>query len=140
MSMEKVDSHARGSLWVGVGALLALAGVLLGAFGAHALAERLAETGRDAVWQTGVQYLQIHALGIILAGLWMGVGGEVALRHGPWIALLWLAGILLFSGSLFGLALGGPGWLGPVTPLGGISFAVGWLWLSVAALGGRKKS
>ena len=85
-----------------------------------------------AVWSTGVQYHLWHALGMILVGL-----AAAVIPDGPWLraaGLLLLAGIVLFSGSLYALALGAPKWLGPVTPLGGAAFLLGWLALAVAAL------
>ncbi len=99
------------------GAAFALAGVILGAFGAHALKETLEARDSLAVWETAVDYQMWHALAILLAAL-MG--------ERPRSALCFALGILLFSGSLYWLALGGPAWLGPVTPLGGLSLMAGW--------------
>ncbi|MDH4172212.1 MAG: DUF423 domain-containing protein [Betaproteobacteria bacterium] len=119
------------ALIIALGALLAAAGVALGAFGAHALKARL-PTEMLAVWSTGVQYHLWHALGMILVGL-----AAAVIPDGPWLraaGLLLLTGIVLFPGSLYALALGAPKWLGPVTPLGGAAFLLGWLALVVAAL------
>lgn len=116
---------------VAVGALLAAAGVALGAFGAHALKSRLTAE-MLAVWNTGVQYHLSHALGMVLVGL-----SAAIVPDGPWMraaSVLLLAGIVLFSGSLYALALGAPKWLGAVTPLGGSAFLLGWLAFAVAAL------
>ncbi|MDA9679833.1 DUF423 domain-containing protein [Gammaproteobacteria bacterium] len=103
-------------------------GVVLGAFGAHALRgsiePRLMET-----FQTAVQYQLIHALALLLVSLTMGwLGESLALEIS---AYAFIAGITLFSGSLFGLVFTEIRWLGPVTPLGGLCFIVGWLALSV---------
>lgn len=110
--------------------LLGMGGVVAGALGAHALADRLAEAGQAVAWQTAVSYLFWHVLaGIAAAGLF----GRLA--AGQWLRLagvLWLAGIILFSGSIFALCLGGPGWLGPVTPFGGLALIAGWLAFTVA--------
>jgi uncharacterized membrane protein YgdD (TMEM256/DUF423 family) len=114
-----------------LGALLAAAGVALGAFGAHALKARL-PAELLAIWNTGVQYHLWHALGVILIGLC-----AAAFHDGAWLraaGALLLAGIVLFSGSLYALALGAPKWLGAVTPFGGIAFILGWLALAAAAL------
>jgi len=114
-----------------LGALLAAAGVALGAFGAHALKARL-PAEMLAVWNTGVQYHLWHALGMVLAGL-----SASLLTDGVWVRLagwLFLAGIALFSGSLYALALGAPKWLGAVAPLGGTAFILGWLAFAVAAV------
>ena len=103
--------------------LLAVA-VALGAFGAHALKSRLAPD-LQAVWQTAVQYHAWHALGLLGVGLY--------LMHKPestsagWSAWLFVAGIVLFSGSLYALALTGTRALGAVTPVGGAAFIAGWL-------------
>lgn len=106
-------------------------GVALGAFGAHALKARL-PADLLAVWNTGVQYHLWHALGMILVGL-----AAAVLPDSAWLraaGLLLLAGIVLFSGSLYALALGAPKWLGAVAPLGGTAFVLGWLAFAVAAL------
>ncbi len=127
--------------WIVAGAACCFLGVALGAFGAHALKERLADAGRTDVWATGVDYLFMHGLAMVCAGL---VHGEVEARWWSRAALAWLVGVVFFSGSLFGLALGGPGWLGPVTPLGGLAFLAGWGMAGMAGLvprraGGRSK-
>ena len=117
-----------GARWVAVGALWMGVAVVLGAFGAHALEERLTADGMLASWETGVRYQAWHALGLIALGL---VPPRVAPSGALWLLL---AGSVLFSGSLYGLALGGPGaLLGPVTPLGGALLIAGWAWLGVSA-------
>jgi uncharacterized membrane protein YgdD (TMEM256/DUF423 family) len=111
--------------------LLAATGVALGAFGAHALKSRL-PADLLAVWHTGVQYHLWHALGMIAVGL-----SAAIVPDGPWLrgaGALLLAGIVLFSGSLYALALGAPRGFGALTPIGGISLMLGWLALVVAAL------
>jgi uncharacterized membrane protein YgdD (TMEM256/DUF423 family) len=118
-----------------VAALYGAAGVALGAFGAHGLRSRL--SGDDlAVWQTAVSYHLVHALALLSAGLWLRIAAADAALHTPLAVSGWsfVAGVLLFSGSLYLLALGGPKWLGPVTPLGGVAFILGWLALAWAAL------
>ncbi len=103
--------------------------VMLGAFGAHALRAKLTPEAL-AVWQTAVQYQFYHALGLLLVAVLLRQDEGVWLRAG---AVAFAAGILLFSGSLYGLALGGPRWLGPVTPLGGLAFILGWACLAISA-------
>ncbi|HSG76711.1 MAG TPA: DUF423 domain-containing protein [Burkholderiales bacterium] len=103
---------------------------MLGAFGAHALKARL-PAEMLALWSTGVQYHLWHALGMILIGL-----AAAVVADGMWLraaGLLLLVGIVLFSGSLYALALGAPKWLGAVAPLGGAAFILGWLALALAA-------
>jgi uncharacterized membrane protein YgdD (TMEM256/DUF423 family) len=118
-------------LLVGTGALNALLAVAMGAFGAHGLRGTL---GADllAVYQTGVLYHLVHALGLVLVG---AVGGALpSPRPARWAGWSMLVGILLFSGSLYLLVLTGQRWLGVVTPLGGTAFLVGWGLLALAAL------
>ena len=98
--------------------LLGFTGIALGAFGAHALKDRLALSDMTAAWQTAVLYQLLHAVALLALPDWATV------------RKLWLAGIGLFSGSLYLLALGGPKILGPITPLGGIALLAGWAFLA----------
>jgi uncharacterized membrane protein YgdD (TMEM256/DUF423 family) len=106
-----------------VAVLVGVAGasaVLLGAFGAHALRGVLDGRGTE-LWHTAVNYHVWHALALVVtAALGRGRSGRVAL-------LAFGAGIVLFSGSLYALALGAPRWVGIITPFGGLAFVVGWL-------------
>ncbi|WP_018993615.1 MULTISPECIES: DUF423 domain-containing protein [unclassified Thioalkalivibrio] len=112
-----------------IGALLAAIAVVLGAFGAHALQERLSERAL-ATWDTGVQYHFIHALALLLlAALWSHLASGWATAS----AVAFVLGILLFAGSLYALALGAPRVLGAIAPLGGTAFILGWLSLALAA-------
>lgn len=105
--------------------------VSLGAFGSHGLKSRLTEHYLG-VWQTAVQYHFYHALVLCVVGLlWHSSAGSYWLNASGYLLM---AGIVLFCGSLYGLALGGPRWLGPVTPLGGLCFLLAWLCLAVTAL------
>jgi uncharacterized membrane protein YgdD (TMEM256/DUF423 family) len=110
--------------WLVAGAVLAALGVAAGAFGAHALRARLGPS--DLVtFETAVRYQMYHALALLLTGLLIDRG--VSVGASGW---LFLAGIVLFSGSLYLLTLGGLRWMGAVTPLGGIAFILGWLLLA----------
>jgi uncharacterized membrane protein YgdD (TMEM256/DUF423 family) len=114
--------------------LLGLSGVGLGAMGAHALKASLLERGMSQAWETAARYHIIHAVASLGIAVWLRtspLGGEAPLAH--WAARCWLVGTLLFSGSLYWLALGGPRWLGPVTPLGGVALMIGWLLVTIAA-------
>lgn len=114
-------------------AVIALLSVALGAFGAHALKESLAESGHTETWKTAVQYAMFHALAILLLCLFQ----ERQLLSqivGNWALRFWTIGIILFSGSLFGLSLELGSWLGPITPLGGLSFMIGWLLIVIGLL------
>lgn len=127
-------------IFAGVFAALAVA---LGAFGAHALNERLVASGMLEVWQTAVEYQMWHALALLGLGVWVRLEPAVCCCLRRAIAILWVAGIMLFSGSLYALALGAPKWLGPVTPLGGLCFILGWLLFALGAaklLKARRKS
>jgi uncharacterized membrane protein YgdD (TMEM256/DUF423 family) len=112
-----------------IGALAAALAVALGAFGAHALKARLAPD-LLAVYHTAVQYHFYHALGLIVIGLAAGqMPGSVWLKAAGWTML---AGIVLFSGSLYVLATTGHRWLGAITPVGGLAFMAGWILFAVA--------
>lgn len=105
-------------------------GVGLGAFAAHGLRSRL-EPAMLAVFETAVRYQMYHAFALVAAawGWARWQRREFTLAGG-----LFVVGIVLFSGSLYGLALSGPRWLGPVTPAGGAAFLAGWLLLGIGAL------
>ena len=107
------------SLWTAIGACNGFLAVAAGAFGAHALKSRLSPE-QISVFETAARYQMFHGLGLLAAGI---------LCRGPW--LTWVAtafslGIILFSGSLYALSLSGIRLLGVITPLGGVSFLVGW--------------
>jgi uncharacterized membrane protein YgdD (TMEM256/DUF423 family) len=102
--------------------LLGFTGVALGAFGAHGLKDILEPAGKLETWKTAVFYQLLHAVALLALAGW---SDPVARKIG-WC---WIVGVLLFSGSLYGLALGGPKILGPITPLGGTAFLAGWGWL-----------
>jgi uncharacterized membrane protein YgdD (TMEM256/DUF423 family) len=116
---------------IATGAILMLAGVILGAFGAHLLESRLAAR-QLASYHTGVTYQLLHALGLVLVGL-VGQAAGVATRL-RWSARLMLAGILFFSGSIYLMTAGAPRWLGAVAPVGGLSFMAAWVLLAWHAL------
>ena len=99
--------------------------VALGAFGAHGLKELLAQNGTAAIWDKAVFYHFIHTVMLFV------LAQRPPLKAGPWWCFF--LGIVLFSGSLYLLALTGLPWLGVITPVGGISLIAGWIWLSVAS-------
>lgn len=102
--------------------------VALGAFGAHALKQSLSAEALQ-IWQTAVHYHFVHLLALLALGFMLKTKG--ASFAGLVSGVAFIIGIILFCGSLYALALGGPRWLGPITPLGGLSFIVGWLALTV---------
>jgi len=107
--------------------MLGVSGVALGAFGAHALKAQLAASGQAEIWSTAVLYHLIHTVAILAVTLVLeGTAPAAKSRFLQTAAVAWTIGIILFSGSLYALSLGGPRWLGPVTPLGGLAFLIGW--------------
>jgi uncharacterized membrane protein YgdD (TMEM256/DUF423 family) len=108
-----------------VAAVTGFLAVALGAFGAHGLKEILARNETAAIWQTAVFYHFVHTVMLFL------LAQRPSLQVGPWISFL--AGIMVFSGSLYLLAVTNLRWLGAITPLGGVSLLVGWFWLVVVA-------
>lgn len=120
---------ASARLFIALGAAFAAAAVVLGAFGAHALKARL---GADmlAAYQTALQYHFWHALGIVALGIVCTLLPESAwLRAAGWLLVV---GVVLFSGSLYALALSGERALGAITPLGGGAFILGWIAFAIA--------
>lgn len=113
-------------MMISTGAILGFLSVALGAFGAHALKGQLAP-GMTDVFETAVQYHAIHALAILLTGMLMAQFPDLKLVL-P--ATLFIAGILMFSGSLYLLAITGIKWFGPVTPIGGLALLAGWATLA----------
>ncbi len=127
----QISEAEKPNLYGAIGAFLAALAVVLGAFGAHLLEEQLTPN-RMKAFETAVLYHLVHAVGLILVS-----------RMGPHVrrlaAPLLLAGIVLFSGSLYVLTMTGLGALGAVTPLGGICFILGWGAVGTALLRGRRK-
>lgn len=115
--------------WIVVGATLAFLGVAAGAFGAHALEGRIAPDLLQ-VFDTGSRYHVVHALALVFVGL-----ASARWPDPLWTVAGWLfaTGVVVFSGSLYALALSGARWLGAVTPLGGVAFLAGWLVVVAAA-------
>ena len=116
-------------LWIVLGAVSAFLAVAAGAFGAHALKARLPED-LLAIFETGARYHMYHSLGLIAIGLVAQLRPSPLLSGAGWAMT---AGIVLFSGSLYALALTGVRMLGAITPLGGLGFLAGWAMLAAAA-------
>ena len=112
-----------------LGAAGAFLAVAAGAFGAHALGDRVSPDRLDT-FRLGAQYQMYHALALLAVAWattqWPGPGTT-------WAGWLFLAGIVVFSGTLYGIGVGGPRWLGAITPIGGVCFLAGWLLLLWAA-------
>ena len=117
-----------------ISGIFGLTGVLLGAFGAHALKDLLLAHGTADAWDTAVRYQLVHAVALLVIAGWRGQTGSSANASRDWLhytARCWAAGLVLFSGSLYGYALGGPHALVFVTPVGGLLLALGWVALLV---------
>ena len=114
-------------VWFVLAALLGFLSVGLGAFGAHSLKNLLDEYGKS-IWEKAVLYQMFHTMALFAVGF-----SQVFFRNTSFslAGLFFLSGILLFSGSLYLLAVTGVKWLGAVTPFGGIAFLLGWVWLGV---------
>jgi uncharacterized membrane protein YgdD (TMEM256/DUF423 family) len=116
----------------GLGAVLALLAVAFGAFGAHILQARI-PAERLVTFETAARYQMYHAFALIVVGL---AFDRLAAGPALWSGRLFAAGVVIFCGSLYGLALGAPRWFGAVAPLGGLCFMTGWLLLAAGALKG----
>ena len=120
----KITIHQR------IGAALAAVAIGLGAFGSHGLESRLETAGMMEAWRTAVFYHLIHAVCIYFLA---SMAGAKPSRGLSLTMNLWIAGVILFSGSLYGLALTSWGILGPITPIGGLCLIAGW----IVALGAK---
>jgi uncharacterized membrane protein YgdD (TMEM256/DUF423 family) len=116
-------------LFFALGALSGFISVAAGAFGAHALRGRLTPEYLG-IFETAARYQMYHALALLAVG-WAITRGTGSTAQ--WAGWLFLIGTVLFSGSLYGLALTGIRWLGAITPLGGVAFLAGWLCLAISA-------
>ncbi|MEM7550102.1 MAG: DUF423 domain-containing protein [Bacteroidota bacterium] len=112
------------------GSLLACLAVGLGAFGAHALKESLVASGRLSTYETAVQYHFYHALGILLVYIFMFHNQHNYLTYA---GILMVAGVVIFSGSLYTLSITGITWLGAITPIGGLCFIIAWILVFLTA-------
>jgi uncharacterized membrane protein YgdD (TMEM256/DUF423 family) len=115
------------SSWIALGALNAAIAVAAGALAAHGLRERLDAHALE-VFETGARYQMYHAFAILVAGLL-----ATSVRGAQSAAWLFQIGIVLFSGSLYAFAVTGVKGFGAVTPIGGVAFLAGWLWLAWSA-------
>ena len=116
-------------IFFALGSLCGFLGVALGAFGAHALKGRL-DADLLAAFEVGVRYQMYHALALLAVGWACTRWPGSVLTASGW---LFVAGMVIFSGSLYALALSGARWLGAITPLGGLVLLAGWLCLAWAA-------
>jgi len=116
--------------FLALAAVFGLLAVAAGAFGAHALESRLS-ADRLAIFETAARYQMYHALALLAVAWLAGTTASALLTAAGWA---FVGGTVVFSGTLYLLALGGPRWLGAITPLGGLAFMVGWALVGLAAL------
>jgi len=120
--------------------LLGATGVMAGAFGAHGLASRVSPERLEA-WQTAATYQLFHSIALLALALSILYASNLTKKSTAlWVCRSWLLGVIIFSGSLYGLVLSGITWLGAITPIGGTLLIVGWVLLSSLALGGAGAS
>lgn len=120
--------NIRRTMLVRIGAALGLCAVALGAFGAHGLRTRVGAEGLE-IWRTAALYHLVHAVALTAVAL-----AADRVRAALAVCVLFAAGVLIFSGTLYVLVLTGERWLGMVTPVGGVAFIAGWATLLVAGL------
>jgi len=118
---------------LGVAGLLLATGIVAGALAAHALKAVLQPAQLESL-HTAVNYQLFNALGLLVVGVLLREAPAVAAKGLSWVAVLLIAGIVCFSGSIYALLAGGPRWLGPVTPLGGVLLIAAWLQFAVLML------
>jgi uncharacterized membrane protein YgdD (TMEM256/DUF423 family) len=118
--------------WTAVGSIFLAVAVGLGAFGAHGLKDKLSEYAMS-VYEKAVFYHFVHALGLLMVGL-LAKAGSVSLTGANRVGWLLSIGIVVFSGSLYALAISGVRVLGAITPVGGIAFIAAWATLAVEAM------
>ncbi len=116
-------------VWIVLGALSGFLSVAFGAFGAHGLSSRL-DARMLEVFRTGAQYQMYHALALVGLGLWAAQNPTSTSSVPGWC---FVAGSVIFSGSLYALSISGVKWLGAITPIGGLLFMIGWIAFAVAA-------
>lgn len=133
MTAESIESHPTGVMCLPIitGAFFAVTAVMAGAFGAHGLRNIVSERSLE-VFQTAVTYQMYHAIALVLVALLSGFG--LSRRRLSLAAGFFFSGVLLFSGSLYTLVLTDIRWVGPITPLGGICFMIGWALLLTVGL------
>lgn len=115
--------------FLAIASILGGISVVFGAFASHALKDRLSANSL-AIWETGTKYQMYHALALMLVALLLSRFPDSVLLMVAGYAFI--AGIFIFSGSLYGLTITGIKWLGAITPIGGMGFIIGWLCLALA--------
>lgn len=119
------------SSWLAVAGILGALAVIVGAFGAHGLQGRVSPDSLGT-FEIGVRYHMYHALALLAVAL--AEGRFEARRWARRACALWVAGIVVFSGSLYALVLTGAKWMGAITPIGGVALIAGWICIALAAI------
>ncbi len=124
------------NFWISISASLGALGVIMGAFGAHGLQGRVEEKALEWV-RTGAQYQLIHALALLGWAVWAQMRARTdGMTPSSFPGWGFLFGVLIFSGTLYAMALGGPRWLGAITPIGGTLLIAAWIVFAVQAARG----
>jgi uncharacterized membrane protein YgdD (TMEM256/DUF423 family) len=131
INLNNNASNKMGKLFLIIAGVSGLLSVVLGAFGAHGLKGKIADNLLNA-FQTGTQYQMFHSLALLGLAILLLQLSDVS-KMLSITGYFWIVGMVLFSGSLYGLALGGPVWLGPITPIGGLLLILGWFCLIIGA-------
>jgi uncharacterized membrane protein YgdD (TMEM256/DUF423 family) len=124
-------NHRFAAAWA---AAFGASGVILGSVGAHPIRATLEAAGMLGAWQTANSFQLLHAAALLGFAGWLRASPNPAAASAAWAVRLWILGTVLFSGSLYMLALGGPRWIGPATPVGGVALIAAWVLAAVAAL------
>jgi uncharacterized membrane protein YgdD (TMEM256/DUF423 family) len=122
----------KNKFFIKLAAILGMMAVAIGAFGAHGLESLLIQYGREATFETAVKYHFYHTLAIFLVGVLLLSTGQEN-KFLSYSVYCFLSGIVVFSGSLYLLSLTNASWLGAVTPIGGVAFILGWIFLFIGA-------
>lgn len=120
------------NLFLLLGSILMFIGVGMGAFGAHGLAEFLANAGREGTFDTAVRYMVYHGLALLVVGTLLSQNSTASVLN--WAGWAFFLGSLIFSGSLYILIFAGIRWMGAITPIGGVLFLAGWVCMIIYAL------
>lgn len=120
------------NLFLLLGSILMFIGVGMGAFGAHGLADFLANAGREGTFDTAVRYMVYHGLALVAVGILMSQNSPASILN--WAGWSFFLGSLIFSGSLYILIFAGIRWMGAITPIGGVLFLAGWVCMIIYAL------
>lgn len=130
LHVEILSTNFMVKIFLAIGAFLGGLSVILGAFGAHSL-RNILETRQLEIFETATRYQMYHALALILTGILLEKSANTWL---VWAGFAFLVGVIIFSGSLYALALSNIKWLGAITPIGGVAFILGWIFILLGVI------